>query len=80
MGEALGDEKLKAEAGGDQAADRLQAAIDERREQITAHLLKVEAFTTSQPWAALGIATRQGARQEFGRQEAQASNQGYLER
>ena len=60
LGGALGDEKLKAEGQGSQIADRLQAAYDQRREEVNARLSQVESFTKAQPWAALGIAAVSG--------------------
>ncbi len=60
VGGALGDAKLKAEGQGGQVVDQLQAAYDQRREEVSARLSQVESFAKAQPWAALGIAAVSG--------------------
>ena len=55
-GDVLGDAKLQAEGHAGEAIDRLQAAYDRRREQISDQLSQVEGFAKSRPWAALAIA------------------------
>lgn len=60
VGGALGDGTLKAEGQAGQVVDRLQAAYDERREQIGARFAQVEDFAKAQPWAALAIAAASG--------------------
>ncbi len=59
-GKLLGDAKLQAEGQTGLTVDKLQAAYDERLDQVIKAGADIEAYTKANPWLALGAALGTG--------------------
>ena len=59
-GKAFGDAKLQIEGQTGLTVDKLQAAYDERLDQVVTAVADVETYTKANPWLALGAALGTG--------------------